>query len=263
VVTNGLYATGGRALYSIMTNRVAITKPVLVRSVNGPQFTFIRGRKLSAPNPLGPRTIRCVYLTNGATLSGFTLTNGGTLFTSAPQETRGGGVWCESTNAMLTNCVIIGNSAYDGGGANGGTLQNCTLKNNTANTFGGAAHRSVFQNCLIADNTALYGGGASESLLQNSLVTSNLAIWHGGGTYNATIYNCLLAGNHANSDGGAADFGLLVNCTIVNNSADYRGGGTGQSTVRNCIVYANTSRMEPITLLKLWTIVALSRCLPE
>ncbi len=53
VVTNGLYPGG-----------VWVTKPLTLLSVNGPQFTVIQG---GAP---------CVSLTNGGSLTGFTLTNG-------------------------------------------------------------------------------------------------------------------------------------------------------------------------------------------
>src|ERR1044071_41632 len=40
VVTNGIYANGGRVVYDSFTNRVAVQKAIDLRSVNGPQFTL-------------------------------------------------------------------------------------------------------------------------------------------------------------------------------------------------------------------------------
>ena len=77
VVTNGLYATGGRAMAGNLTNRVALTKPLAVASVNGPCATIIQGAWDPATTN-GPLAVRCAWLTNGATLSGFTLRNGAT-----------------------------------------------------------------------------------------------------------------------------------------------------------------------------------------
>ena len=66
-----------------MTNRVAIDKALIVRSVNGPAFTFIVGEQLPGVTN-GDGAVRCAYLTNGAVLDGFTLTNG--VLTVMPAE---------------------------------------------------------------------------------------------------------------------------------------------------------------------------------
>jgi len=130
-----------------------VAKRVSVRSVNGPQFTIIRGHQL-AGTANGDGAIRCVYLANGAVLSGFTLTNGATraVYENPPnRESSGGGVWCEYRDSVVvSNCVMAGNSAaYYGGGAFQGTLNNCTLSGNS----GAGAYYSALNNCTVIGNS--------------------------------------------------------------------------------------------------------------
>ena len=127
VVTNGVYATGGRALHGIMTNRVAVDKPLPVLSVNGPRFTTISGYQVPGiTNDDG--AIRCVYLTNGASLSGFTLANGATRGSGDYQYVASGREPREAS-AVLSNCVVQGNSAKEsGGGVYRGTREQLHVK---------------------------------------------------------------------------------------------------------------------------------------
>ena len=130
-VTNGLYDTGGRIVAGgLLSNRVALTTAVTVESVNGPEATIIAGGQTPV-SINGPASARCAWLTNGATLSGFTLTNGATL--AVVSYFSGGGAYCRAPSATLTNCIIWGNSAAgNGGGVCQGTLCNCVILSNTA-----------------------------------------------------------------------------------------------------------------------------------
>ena len=242
VVTNGIYAVGGRTTVAdATTNRVAVDKPLTVRSVNGALSTTISGGG----------SVRCVYLTSDSSLSGFTLTDGWAL--------RGAGLWCESTNAVVSNCVVLGNSApiygdlYDsfGGGTYGGTLNNCILKNNRIGGYrasetlhaGGGAFSATLNNCTLSGNSADSGGGASGCTLNNCTLTDNAALWPGGGASGCTLNNCTLAGNWARS-GGGADSCTLNNCTLTGNSAGDSsngwGGGASGCTLNNCTLTGNS-----------------------
>ncbi len=250
LVTNGIYSTGGRVVYGSLTNRVAVTKALSVQSVNGPAVTIIQGYQ-DTNTINGDDAVRCVYLTNGAALTGFTLTNGATLID--PDEARdytlytGGGLYCESTNVVASNCVITGCSANDtGGGAENATLNGCLLTSNQCIASAGA-DRCVLSNCVLNGNVSGYGGGAGLSTLINCTLTTNSAtasgLGIGGGVFSCTLTGCTLIGNSSDNGGGA--FGnsdnpcSLTNCTLTGNSASYSGAGAAGCTLINCVLSNN------------------------
>jgi len=266
LVTNGVYNAGDSG-----GNRVRITEPVAVRSVNGREETFIAGGS----------DIRCVHLdVAGAVLSGFTLTNG------VVTGSHGGGAWLDP-GTILSNCTVAGNSSTRGGGGvccnRGGTVEDCTLSGNTCRESGGGAYCNyggTVRTCLIqgnlAEGNAPYsagGGGVAlteGSLVEGCMIVSNSAaqiggtLGYGGGVYiqdGGTVRSCLITGNRAKRVGGGVNTytsytetpNAVHNCTVSGNSADSAGGGISHYTehgnsavdVRNTIVYYNTAPQDP------------------
>jgi hypothetical protein len=230
LVTNGVYQTGGRYIPGDTTlNRVAVTSAVTLESVNGPAATVIQGYQVPGTTN-GFKAARCVYLTDGAVLTGFTLTGGATQVASyAAVNGLGGGVRCLSTSAVVSNCMLVGNSAMNGAGIASGTVNNCILSNNAAQNTGGGSYFGKFNSCLLIGNTAAYGGAAAATVFGSP-----------------TLNNCTIYGNSASVAGGGlaslgetgASFLSASNCIVFGNTApsgsNYALGFTTEITMNYC-----------------------------
>jgi hypothetical protein len=259
-VTNGVYLTGGRVVYGSLTNRVVINKAVTVQSINGPALTIIEGHR-DASTVVGDDAVRCVYLTNNVSLSGFTLAGGATRSSGdVMSEQSGGGVWCESTNVVITNCIFLNDAANNAGGAvERGNLNKCTLMGNASVLKGGGADSSILSNCTLTNNWTVtitaplnnakplfllfsMGGGAENSILNNCILTGNQAVGGaGGGADSSQLIRCTLISNLAPFGAGAAS-STLNSCLIISNSASVNGGGAYSCSLINCIINGNSAQ---------------------
>jgi len=214
IVTNGIYQTGGQK-FGATSNRVYVSKTLNLQSANGPALTIIKGYQIPGTTN-GSSAVRCIYLADGATLSGFTLTNGATFNESAGGIYAGG-----SSTVVISNCVIAGNAARsDGGGTWQGTFYNCVFLGNTSygSLGGGAAIYAGLNNCLLLGNTAAaYGGGAYNGTMRNCTAVGNYAGAGGGGGYGGTWYDSII---YANAIGANLPYGTngydigIYNCCL-------------------------------------------------
>lgn len=218
-MNDGVYQSGGLANpYYVRVS--AFGKYPVIQSVNGPQATFIKGAGYM-----------CVWLTDRAVLSGFTVMNG-TNYTLG----RSGGVYCETTNCIVTNCIITGNYGASAGGVMGGTVIDCLLTNNSGAT-GGAGSNLLFNCTLIANHGGTGGGAAAYSVLNNCVASNNVATGNGnsgadgngGGLYFGSATDSLISSNRAGGHGGGAYCPeadeVLNHCVLQNNYSGSDGGG--------------------------------------
>ncbi len=206
------------------------------------------------------RRVLCqeAYFASGkeTVIDGFTI-RGGTINDSI---SSGGAVYMRK-GCTLSNCNIMATNAsvasitYDIQGVAvynvGGTLKDCTIKNNRINVSGTASRSrgingiglfnvgGTVQGCIIQNNTVVYEGS-------NDVTPSN-----GGGLYcgnGTTVLDCQITQNSANDGGGlyAARYATIVvkGCTVCNNVARTSGGGVyvyGYTKMSNCHIGNNVS----------------------
>ena len=278
-VTNGLYATGSRAVDGLLANRLVATNPVAVQSVNGPTVTTIEGAEDSyATN--GPGAVRAVYLGGRSRLSGFRIARGHTRSSTSGGtdiDLHGGGIVCEFAGAVVSNCILTQNGAWSfGGGCLGGQifdslltanqaqagagsyysdLTRCTISSNRGDgvrygslrgcklvaNSGAGVWSSSLEDCELLDNGA---GGALQSTLRNCLLQGNHGSSQGAGAASCTLWNSRLISNRSDGSGGGGYDCTLYSCLLTGNTSSNEAGGAWQCTLRNCTVFGNASLLE-------------------
>jgi len=243
-VADGVYDTGGAVTPGYASaNRVCITNAITVESVNGPESTLIVGQ-----GPVGDAAVRCVYMVDGAVLTGFTLTNGYTRTSDDIHLEQSGGGALLHEGGTISNCVVTHCQAgrYGGGvhGYLGGSILDSEVKHNLTDGGSGGLkegggiklhYGETVERCHIHHNRSRNDGGGifvhRIGLVRNSLIETNYAS-SGGGVYleeysgnppgKPLLHSCTVAGNTSSYDGGGVRFfsgGEARNCVIYNNSA--------------------------------------------
>jgi len=258
MVGDGTYEVGGRSASEHgLNSRLVIDKPVVVRSLNGPDFTVIRGGSHDGLH--GPNAVRCAHLTAGSELHGFTLAGGYTHAQGASLDRAGGGVLLQG-GGLLSNAVVCGNAAAGIAGGvlcwDGGNVVDSGIVGNNAAGGGGGAYcmtNGLLRGCLVAGNQGAQGGGAyldCGGVLQDTALGGNSTFAGGGGggvfcNAGGTVQACAIDTNTAGTGGGVhcEAGGVLVGNTLIGNTAE-RGGGVycgAGGTVQACTVRSNSA----------------------
>ncbi|MEG2062950.1 MAG: choice-of-anchor Q domain-containing protein, partial [Kiritimatiellia bacterium] len=146
------------------------------------------------------------------------------------------------TATELIGFTLCNGVANEGGGAFGGTLRQCIVRNNrvTYNGLGAGFSGGRAFNCLLIRNGSSTvarssGGGAAFAELINCTIADNLAE-KGGGIYECTVCNSIIARN-TDLAGGASDW-YGENVPDPDNCCTPTATGSGGITADPCFVSA-------------------------
>ena len=237
LVNRGDYQSGGYTAPDGSLTAVVVTNEVTLQSADGAGATSVNGGN----------AMRCVFLGNGAELIGFTIAGGTTTAQPMIDADNGGGIYCQSTNAVVLNCIIVSNFCrYAGAGIYSGTAIGCQIVNNTNQSTGsygggGGAAYSVLLNDTISGNSigsdGPGGSGAFSCILSNCVVDGNIM----GGVLNCTLNSCTVENNGDTQYAGGAVQSTLNNCLVCNNHGGSDGGGAYDCTLNYCVISNNIS----------------------
>jgi hypothetical protein len=261
--TEGSRDTYGGAIYCLSSSPVIIDCTIRLNAASFGGGICCDSDIFSEAPISNPTIINCTISDNLADCD----------FPIDPYNGYGGGIYLgNSSSTTITDCRIIGNSAFAGGG----------IYCESSDMPWMPIPELIITNCTISNNSATYadpdpfdwgyasGGGLALSrscggVISGCTISGNWAVHYGGGIdlyvmCSPTIVNCVFSGNSADSDnpgvysaGGAiscyASSPTILNCTISSNWAYSAGGAVfcdgggdysySQPDIKNCIFENN------------------------
>jgi len=193
LVSNGTY---------IVSDKVLVNKPIVVKSLNGADVTIVDGGGVH----------RCFNLSTPCRIEGFTIKNGH--ITGADAGGAGGGIYCASITPIVANCVFTNNFSKHGGGMFNGTANNCSFINNISSWDGGGMFYGTANNCSFVNNSAKYGGGKSHGIANNCIA------WHNTATTSKDDLDTVIAHYTCSPDVAHGSDGCITNAPLFVSSTD-------------------------------------------
>ena len=198
----------GHAFGGSHSNRVVITRDIVLKAIAGPGQTVIEG----AADPdstlygCGTNAMRCLYISAGA-VEGFTLTGGASSVSPEDKDAdnvRGGAVF----------------------GAAPGTLWDCVISNNVASR-GAAGFGGTFNRCLVTGNRVYNNGTFRAAEVYDCLIVNNIGNW--AGVFEGRFYGCTISGQSAG--GGIGESTTAYNTILFGNAVQ---DAAAKATCVNC-----------------------------
>jgi parallel beta-helix repeat protein len=192
--------------------------------------------------------------TAASILSGFTIQNGKP--TTTGLITSGNGMRCLSSSPTVTNCILAGNSEYEGGCIllqdSSATVTNCVFIGNSAESLGAGMFISIPSPTIVSSPTII-NCTFTQNQISRTTSTGDLTLG-GGGMYNdncsPTLINCVFTGNSvagqnaAGTANGNHSNPTVTNCIFSGNAGSEAGGMSNvdycSPTLTNCIFTGNT-----------------------
>lgn len=199
-----------------LRSRVVVPAGVSLVSRDGAESAIIKGEHHSADSAIGDNAMRCVYLHEGARLSGFTVTGGATDTANALNDNNSGaGIFCAEVpmgtigsalpKTIVSDCIVSNNVAQNGGGGayRGCKVIRCRFFDNGSEKEGAAladccVYESVFDRNYgargMSNPREVRGCTFGAGTMNWAKTSEKYALYSEPGQAVWPIYNCLFLG---------------------------------------------------------------------